>query len=93
MTTTPSAPSTPARVEPTPHDSTDRERSSSRRETILLTVLVGLAVAVVLVGLAFPGLLAPAAAVAVLAAIVALEWGLPSGELRLASRRRSIRGR
>ena len=44
--------------------------------------LVGLAVAVVLFGLAFPELLAPAVAVAVLAAIVALDWVLPSGELR-----------
>jgi hypothetical protein len=44
--------------------------------------LVGLAVAVVLFGLVFPELLAPAVAVAVLAAIVALDWVLPSGELR-----------
>jgi len=62
-------------------DSMDRERSP-RRETILLMALVGLAVAVVLFGLAFPELLAPAVAVAVLAAIVALDWVLPSGELR-----------
>jgi Flp pilus assembly protein TadB len=62
-------------------DSADHERSP-RRETILLISLVGLAVAVVLFGLAFPELLAPAVAVAVLAAIVALDWVLPSGELR-----------
>jgi Flp pilus assembly protein TadB len=89
-TRTTSAPSTPAGVEPTAHDSADRDR---RREALLLTTLVGLAVAVVLVGLAFPALLAPAAAVAVLAAIVALEWGLPSGELRRPFRGRGIRGR
>lgn len=74
------SPSTPAAV-PTATDSTDRERSW-RRETILLTALVGLALAVVLFGLAFPELLVPAIAVAVLAAIVALDWVLPSGELR-----------
>jgi hypothetical protein len=91
-TTTTSAPSTPVGVEPTAHDSADRDRSS-RREAIVLMALVGLAGAVVLVGLAFPGLLAPAAAVAVLAAIVALEWGLPSGELRPPFRGRGIRGR
>jgi hypothetical protein len=44
--------------------------------------LVGLVAAVVLFGLAFPGLLAPAVAIAVLAAIVALDLLLPSGELR-----------
>ena len=77
-------PSTSAAV-PAATDSTDRERSS-RRETILLMALVGLAVAVVLFGLAFPELLAPAIAVAVLAAIVALDWVLPSGELRKLSR-------
>jgi hypothetical protein len=44
--------------------------------------LVGLVAAVVLFGLAFPGLLAPAVAIAVLAAIVALDALLPSGELR-----------
>jgi len=44
--------------------------------------LVGLVAAVVLFGLAFPGLLAPAVAIAVLAAIVALDLILPSGELR-----------
>lgn len=66
---------------PVATDSTDRKRSP-RRETILLAGLVGLAVAVVLFGLVFPELLAPAVAVAVLAAIVALDWVLPSGELR-----------
>jgi Flp pilus assembly protein TadB len=66
---------------PVATDSTDRERSP-RRETILLVGLVGLAVAVVLFGLVFSELLAPAVAVAVLAAIVALDWVLPCGELR-----------
>jgi uncharacterized membrane protein len=78
---------------PTAADSTNRERSSSRREAILLVALLGLAVAVVLVGLAFPELLAPAAAVAVLVAIVALDCVLPSGELRPPHRGRSSRGR
>ena len=77
-------PSTPGAAPTTTH----RERSS-RRETILLIAFVGLGVAVVLFGLAFPGLLAPAVAIAVLAAIVALDWVLPSGELRqLAGHRR-----
>jgi Flp pilus assembly protein TadB len=66
---------------PTTTDSTGHERSP-RRETILLMALAGLVVAVVLFGLAFPELLAPAVGVAVLAAIVALDWLLPSGELR-----------
>jgi Flp pilus assembly protein TadB len=68
-------------VAPAATESTDGRRSP-RRETILLVGLVGLAVAVVLFGLVFPELLAPAVAVAVLAAIVALDWVLPSGELR-----------
>ena len=75
------APTTTPTVTPTVTDSVDRE-PSPRRETILLMALVGLAVAVVLFGLVFPELLAPAVAVAVLAAIVALDWVLPSGELR-----------
>ena len=78
---TPSTPVAAPTVTPIVTDSMDRERSP-RRETILLMALVGLAVAVVLFGLAFPELLAPAVAVAVLAAIVALDWVLPSGELR-----------
>jgi hypothetical protein len=49
--------------------------------------LVALFAAVVLFGLVFPGLLAPAVAIAVLAAIVAMEWLLPTGELRQASAR------
>ena len=63
-------------------ESVDRERPSSRRESVLATALVGLVAAVVLFGLAFPELLAPAVAIAVLAAIVALDTLLPSGELR-----------
>ena len=46
---------------PTAADSTGHERSL-RRETILLMALVGLVVAVVLFGLVFPELLAPAVA-------------------------------
>jgi hypothetical protein len=67
---------------PSANDSVDRERPSSRREAVLATALVGLVAAVVLFGLAFPELLAPAVAIAVLAAIVALDLLLPSGELR-----------
>ena len=63
-------------------ESADRERSESRREAVLVKALVALVAAVALFGLAFPGLLAPAVAIAVLAAIVALDWLLPSGELR-----------
>ena len=63
-----------------------RERPSSRREAVLATALVGLVAAVVLFGLAFPELLAPAVAIAVLAAIVALDLLLPSGELRRMAR-------
>jgi len=74
--------STPASAERTASDSAGRRPQSSRRETILLLALVGLAVAVALFGLAFPALLAPAIAIAVLATIVALDWLLPSGELR-----------
>ena len=53
----------------------------------LATALVALVAAVALFGLAFPGLLAPAVAIAVLAAIIALDWLLPSGELRQVSAR------
>jgi protein-S-isoprenylcysteine O-methyltransferase Ste14 len=73
---------TSASAAPSAIDSVDRERSSSRREAVLATALVGLVAAVVLFGLAFPELLAPAVAIAVLAVIVALDLILPSGELR-----------
>lgn len=63
-------------------DSADRGRLSLSREAILLLAFFGLAAAVGLFGLAFPSLLAPAIAVAVLAVIVALDGLLPSGELR-----------
>ena len=63
---TPSTPVAAPTVTPIVTDSMDRERSP-RRETILLMALVGLAVAVVLFGLAFPELLAPAVAIALLA--------------------------
>jgi Flp pilus assembly protein TadB len=72
--------SLPAGTERTATDSANRGRRSWHRETILLMALLGLAVA--LFGLAFPELLAAAIAVAVLAIIVALDWLLPSGELR-----------
>ena len=80
-TKTTSASTAPDATEPV-----DRERSSSRREAVLATALVGLIAAVVLFGLAFPELLAPAVAIAVLAAIVALDLLLPSGELRQKAR-------
>ena len=67
-------------------ESVDRERPSSRRESVLATALVGLVAAVVLFGLAFPELLAPAVAIAVLAVVVALDLLLPSGELRQTAR-------
>ena len=65
----------------------DEEQLTSRRATVLATALVGLIAAVVLFGIAFPELLAPAVAIAVLAAILALDWTLPSGELRQAGKR------
>ena len=74
-------------VAPTAMEPADRERSESRREGVLATALVALVAAVALFGLAFPGRLAPAVAIAVLAAIVALDWLLPSGELRQVSAR------
>jgi protein-S-isoprenylcysteine O-methyltransferase Ste14 len=77
---------TSASTAPDAIDSVDRERSSSRREAVLATALVGLIAAVVLFGFAFPELLAPAVAIAVLAAIVALDLLLPSGELRQMAR-------
>lgn len=73
---------TSASAAPSAIESVDRERPSSHRESVLATALVGLVAAVVLFGLAFPELLAPAVAIAVLAAIVALDTLLPSGELR-----------
>jgi hypothetical protein len=73
---------TPPITASTAIDSAGHSRSGSRREAVLVTALVALVAAVVLFGLAFPALLAPAVAIAVLAAIVALDWVLPSGELR-----------
>jgi len=49
--------------------STPGERSP-RRETVLLMALVGLVVALVLFGLAFPELLVPAVAIALLAPLL-----------------------
>ena len=77
---------TSAGAAPSAVDSVDRERPSSRREAVLATALVCLVAAVVLFGLAFPELLAPAVTIAVLAAIVALDLLLPSGELRQMTR-------
>lgn len=58
------------------------QRPASRRVATLATALVALVAAVALFGLAFPQLLAPAVAIAVLAVIVALDWLLPSGDVR-----------
>jgi hypothetical protein len=78
----------PATAAPTPAvDSVDGERASSRREAALVAAVVALVAAVVLFGLVFPELLAPAVGIGVLAVIVVLEWLLPSGELRPASAR------
>jgi len=65
----------------------DRKRLASRRETVLAAAIVVLIVAVVVFGLVFPQLLAPAVGIAVLAVIIALDWLLPSGELRRASKK------
>ena len=78
----------PASASSTAIDSAEHERRVSRREGVLVTALAALVAAVVLFGLAFPALLAPAVGIAVLAVIIALEWLLPSGELRRASTRR-----
>ena len=77
---------TSATATPTAIDPADRERLASRREAVLAAALVVLIAAVVLFGLAFPGLLAPAVAIAVLAVIIALDWVLPSGELHQATK-------
>ena len=61
-----------------------RKRTTSRSVGVSATALVALVAAVVLFGLAFPQLLAPAIAIAVLAAIVALDLLLPSRDLRQA---------
>jgi hypothetical protein len=63
--------------------------TTDRGEVYLLLAIVGLGAAVALFGLAFPELLAPAIAIALLAVIVAFDWLLPSGEL--ARRRVSAR--
>ena len=73
---------TPATAEATATGSVDRKWTASRRVSVLVTALVALVAAVALFGLAFPQLLAPAIAIAALAAIVALDWLLPSGEQR-----------
>jgi hypothetical protein len=71
-------------------ESVDDARSS-RRETVLLLVLVGLVVAVALFGVAFPDLVAAAIAIGVLAVVVAFDYLLPSGELRSMAERRATR--
>jgi hypothetical protein len=79
---------TSAVTAPTAIDSGDRARRVTRRDAVLATALGGLVAAVVLFGLAFPQLLAPAVALAVLVVIIALDWLLPSGELQRVSARR-----
>ena len=83
----PAADATSATATPTPDDSADWERLASRREAVLAGAIVVLIAAVVLFGLVFPQLLAPAVGIAVLAVIIALDWLLPTGELRQASKR------
>jgi fatty acid desaturase len=61
-------------------ESAQRERPPSRRWAVLATALGALVAAVALFGLVFPQLLAPAVAIAVLGAVVGLQWLLP-GEL------------
>jgi hypothetical protein len=87
-TETTSAASAPAAIDASiAVGSGERERPASRREAVLATALVALVAAVAVCGHAFPDLLAPAVLTAVLAAIVALDWLLPSGELHAASAR------
>src|SRR3954451_5186462 len=68
-------------------DSEDRGQPAPGREGFLAAAIVVLIAAVVVFGLVFPGLLAPAVAIAVLAVIIAMDWLLPSGELRTVSKR------
>jgi hypothetical protein len=69
-------------------DAQDGKRPFMSPEGMSATALVALVTAVVLFGLAFPALLAPAVAIAVLAAILALEVLLPTGQLRQTIRRK-----
>ena len=75
-----------ATAAPTAVDSADRKRLASRRDAVLAAAILVLIAAVVLFGLVFPQLLAPAVGIAVLAVIIALDWVLPSGELRQVSK-------
>jgi len=77
----------PATATPTAIDPADRTQPASRREAVLAAAIVVLIAAVVVFGLVFPQLLAPAVGIAVLAVIVALDWLLPSGELRQVSKK------
>ena len=77
----------PTTAAPTAIDPADRTQLASRRETVLAAAIVVLIAAVVVFGLVFPQLLAPAVGIAVLAVIIALDWLLPTGELRQASKR------
>ena len=77
----------PATTTPTAIDPADRQQLASRREAVLAAAIVVLIAAVVVFGLVFPQLLAPAVGIAVLAVIVALDWLLPSGELRQVSKK------
>jgi hypothetical protein len=69
-------------------DAQDGKRPFINPEGMSATVLVALVALVVLFGIALPALLVPAVALAVLAAIVALEVLLPTGELRVTTRRK-----
>jgi len=77
----------PATATPTAIDPAGGTQPASRREAVLAAAIVVLIAAVVVFGLVFPQLLAPAVGIAVLAVIVALDWLLPSGELRQVSKK------
>jgi hypothetical protein len=56
-------------------DSADSERPSPRGKNVLAASLVALTAAIgALVGIVFPGMLAAAVAIAVVAVLVALDW-------------------
>jgi hypothetical protein len=69
-------------------DAQDGKRPFMSAEGMSATVLVALVALVVLIGVALPALLVPAVALAVLASIFALEVLLPTGQLRLTTRRK-----
>jgi hypothetical protein len=64
-------------------DSADNERLSPRRKTVVATTLVALIAALAaLVGIVFPGMLAAAVAIAVVAVLVTLDQLLSPRDLQ-----------